>query len=397
METIERYILHMDMDAFYAAIEQHDHPELKGLPVLVGGSARDRGVVSTASYEARRFGCRSAMPMATAVKLCPQAVVLPGRMDRYAEVSRQVFEILEHFTPQIEPLSIDEAFLDVTGCRKLFGPPEHIAREIKRRIVERTGLTASVGVAPNKFLAKLASDHKKPDGLVVVLPEGVLDFLNLLPVSRLWGVGKATLPRFEQLGLRTFADVRRLTREDLVRHFGGAGEDFYNFVRGIDDRPVCTESETKSISSETTFATDIPLREVETLKAVLLDQTDQVARRLRRHQFLARTVTLKIRSGDFRTLTRSRTLDTATDETEELWKAVTGLFETWANVRPFAVRLIGVGLSSLATHQGRQMTLFDQPEHQRQKQLDQTLDRIRDKFGRDAITRGLTRQGPEEE
>jgi DNA polymerase IV len=391
----ERHILHIDMDAFYASVEQRDQPALRGKPVLVGGTPKERSVVSAASYEARRFGCRSAMPMATAIKLCPQAVVVPVRMSRYADVSNQVFEIFEQFTPLVEPVSIDEAFLDVTGCEKLFGPPETIARQIKRRILERTQLTASVGVAPNKFLAKLASDLKKPDGLVVVPVDRIEEFLDPLPVGKLWGVGKATLPRFEAAGLHTFGDVRKLSLERLRRLAGGAGEDFYRFVRGLDDRAVITESEAKSLSTETTFAADVPVRELENLRAVLLDQTDHVARRLRRHPMLARTVTIKIRSGEFKTLTRSTTLETATDQTEVFWKAAAELFEAWRNVRPFAVRLIGMGVSSLTPPSGQQMNLFDQEESSRRRQLDHAIDRIRDRFGSDAIVRGVPKPGGE--
>jgi len=382
------------MDAFYASVEQHDHPELKGKPVLVGGSPQERGVVSAASYEARAFGCHSAMPMSTAIRMCRQAIVVPVRMDRYADVSGQVFEILEQFTPLVEPLSIDEAFLDVTGCERLFGPPETIAREITRRIRAGTHLTASVGVAPNKFLAKLASDLKKPDGLVVVPMDRIEEFLDPLPVSRLWGVGKATLPRFEQLRLRTLGDVRKLSLEELRRHFGSAGDDFYRFVRGIDDREVRPESETKSLSTETTFAADIPVRELEYLRGVLLDQTDHVSRRLRRHRLLARTVTLKIRGPDFTTITRSSTLASATDETDAFWTAASALFDNWARQRPEPVRLIGVGLSSLSSHHGQQLLLFDQDETQRRRQLDQAIDQIRDRFGKEAISRGLSRLEP---
>ncbi len=390
MESQEpRHILHIDMDAFFASVEQRDRPELAGKPVLVGGNPNQRGVVSAASYEARPFGCHSAMPMATAMRLCPQAIVVPVRMERYAEVSEQIFKIFQQFTPLVEPVSIDEAFLDVTGCQRLFGSPESIAREIKKRIKTETQLTASVGVAPNKFLAKLASDLKKPDGLVVVPMDRIEEFLDPLPVSKLWGVGKATLPRFEQLGLRTFGDVRKRPITDLQKYFGAAGEDFYHFVRGIDDRPVATESETKSISTETTFAADIPLKNLEYLRGVLLDQTDQVARRLRQQEFLAKTVTLKIRSPDFTTLTRSITLANPTDQTDEFWKAAGELFDKWAREKPFAVRLLGVGLSSLSTHHGQQLLLFDQDQTNRHRQLDQAMDKIRDKFGSGVIGRGL--------
>ncbi|MHC4093589.1 MAG: DNA polymerase IV, partial [Planctomycetota bacterium] len=280
-EPGERHILHVDMDAFFAAIEQLDRPELRGKPVLVGGSPTGRGVVSTASYEARPFGCHSAMPMARAVRLCPRAIVVRPRVRRYAEVSRQVLEIAGQFTPLVEPLSIDEAFLDVTGSTRLLGPAEQIARELKRRIREETHLTASVGLAPNKFLAKLGSDMEKPDGLVIVPSDGVRAFLAPLPISRLWGVGKATLPKLEALGVRTFGDLGRFSEVALRNHFGEAGEHFYRLVRGIDDRNVVPDREAKSISHEVTFSVDID--DYDHLRAVLLGQTEHVAHRLRRH------------------------------------------------------------------------------------------------------------------
>jgi DNA polymerase-4 len=380
-----RHILHVDMDAFFAAIEQLDRPELRGVPVLVGGDPKGRGVVSTASYEARPFGCHSAMPMARAVRLCPQAIVVRPRFERYAEVSRQVFEILEQFTPLVEPLSIDEAFLDVTGSTRLFGPAEQAARELKRRVAEKTQLTASVGVAPNKFLAKLASDLEKPDGLVVVPSDQVQAFLDPLPIGRLWGVGKATLPRLEQLGVKTFADLHRFSEADLRDRFGEAGEHFWRLVRGLDDRDVVPDREAKSISHEITFAVDVD--DHEHLRAVLLDQTEHVARRLRRHDRLARTVVLKIRSGDFTTITRRTTLNAPTDETDRFWEAAAGLFETWARRRPPAVRLIGMGVTQLSSRAGQQLCLFDQEEAPGHR-LDVTLDRIRDRFGDDAVSRG---------
>ncbi len=382
----ERRILHVDMDAFYAAIEQHDRPELRGKPILVGGSPQGRGVVTTASYEARPFGCHSAMPMARAVRLCPQAIVVPPRFERYGEVSRQVFAIIEFFTPLVEPLSIDEAFLDVTGSLQLFGPPVQIAQELKRRIQTETGLTASVGVAPNKFVAKLASDLEKPDGLVVVRPDGVQAFLDPLPIARLWGVGKATLPRFEALGVRTFADARRLSEMQLRECFGEAGKHFSALVRGLDERPVVADREAKSISHETTFAVDVS--NPEQLRGVLLHQLEQVAGRLRRHGRLARTVMLKVRSAEFVTVTRRTTLEQATDRTDVLWHAAAGLFDTWARQRPGRVRLVGVGASQLSDACGRQLSLFERQDEARQRQLDRVIDTIRERFGRDAITRG---------
>lgn len=387
MNTAAEYpILHADMDAFYAAIEQLDHPELRGKPLLVGGSPRERGVVAAASYEARPFGCHSAMPMARALRLCPQAIVVPPRFERYVEISRQVFEIFEQFTPLVEPLSIDEAFLDVAGSTRLFGPPEQIARELKRRIRAETKLTVSVGVAPNKFLAKLASDLKKPDGLVIVEAEQVLAFLDPLPISRMWGVGKATLPRFDEIGVRTFADARRLSESELRERFGEAGGCFYRLVRGIDDREVTPDREAKSISNEITFPVD--LDDHEYLRAVLLEQAQQVARRLRRSGLMARAVTLKIRSGDFTTITRRTTLASPTDQTDLLWQAVVALFDRWMREQPFRVRLIGLGLSQLTTEAGQQLSLFGQDEARRRRTLDRTIDSIRDRFGDGAISRG---------
>ncbi|MGB2986270.1 MAG: DNA polymerase IV [Phycisphaerae bacterium] len=383
-----RHILHVDMDAFFASVEQLDEPQLRGKPLLVGGRPEERGVVAAASYEARQSGCRSAMPMAAALRRCPNAIVVPPRGKRYADVSAVIFEIMEQFTPLVEPLSIDEAFLDVTGSTGLFGPPEQIAQEVRRRVRAEAQLTASVGVASNKFLAKLASDLDKPDGLVLVSDDEVQAFLDPLPISRLWGVGKATLPRFEELGIRTFGDALRLSEAEFRGSFGEAGGQFYRLVRGIDNRQVVPDREAKSISHEVTFPVDID--DWEHLKSVLLGQTEQVARRLRRHGLLARTVTVKIRTEDFRTITRSRTFDTATDETDAMWQTVAGLFDAWARQRPPAVRLIGMGVSQLSTGTGQQLSLFGQEESARHRQIDKAMDEIRDRFGEGAVWRGGT-------
>jgi DNA polymerase-4 len=253
---VTRRILHVDMDAFYAAVEQRDRPELRGKPVLVGGWG-NRGVVCAASYEARPFGCRSAMPISTALRLCPDAIVLPVRMARYQEVSRQVFAIFEEFSPLVEPLSVDEAFLDLSGTEEIFGSPEAAAAKLKARVRDTTGLTASVGVAPNKFLAKVASDLRKPDGLVVVPPDRIQAFLDPLPVERLWGVGPATLTRFRNLGVRTVADVRRLHPERLKREFGSSADHFRRLAQGLDDRPVSPDHQAKIVSHEFTFGEDV--------------------------------------------------------------------------------------------------------------------------------------------
>lgn len=384
-----RQILHVDMDAFYAAVEQHDRPELRGQPVLVGGDPRGRGVVTTASYEARPFGCHSAMPMARAIRLCPRAIIVRPRFARYAEISRQVRAIFDAYTPLVEPLSIDEAFLDITGSTRLLGPPEHIAREIKRRIRADTGLTASVGLAPNKFLAKLASDLEKPDGLVIVAPDRVQAFLDPLPIGRLWGVGAATLPKLERLGVRTFADLRRFPMEELRERFGDWGAHFGELVRGEDERPVVPDHEAKSISHETTFAEDSA--DVEHLRGVLLTLVEQVAGRLRRHALAARTVFIKVRTADFDTHTRRCTLPAPTDETAQLWLAAAGLFTEWsgsAERRKRAVRLLGAGVAQLTRAGAGQLELFASRASLAQRRLDRAVDAIRARFGDDAITHG---------
>lgn len=380
-----RHIIHADMDGFFAAIEQLDRPDLRGRPVLVGGDPKGRGVVSTASYEARRFGCHSAMPMASAIRLCPQAVIVRPRMARYVEVSQQVFDVFEQFTPLIESLSIDEAFLDITGSIRLLGPPEGIAAKLKREIRERTGLTASVGVASNKFLAKLASDQQKPDGLVIVSHDGIGEFLDALQISRMWGVGKATLPRLERMAIYTFGDAVRVSKTEWQNLFGQQGERFWQLVRGIDDRPVVPDRVAKSISHEVTFPIDVT--DHDHLRTVVLDQTDHVARRLRRHGLTARTVTLKIRSADFTTITRRATVSEPSDETDVLWQIASSLFAAWERHHPPPVRLIGVGVSQFFSCGDRQLGLFDDPSRGSQA-LDQAVDTIRDRFGDQAIRRG---------
>ncbi len=380
-----RHIIHADMDGFFAAVEQLDKPELRCKPVLVGGDPKGRGVVSTASYEARRFGCHSAMPMASAIRLCPQAVIVRPRMARYSEMSKQVFDVFEQFTPLVESLSIDEAFLDLTGSIRLLGPPDAIAVKLKQEVRERTGLTVSVGVASNKFLAKLASDQKKPDGLVIVSQDEIRDFLNPLPISRMWGIGKATLPRLERIAIHTFGDAVGLSKTEWQNLFGQNGERFWHLVRGSDDRPVVPDRAAKSISHEVTFPVDIA--DHDHLRAVILDQTDHVAHRLRRHGLTARTVTLKIRSDDFTTITRRATAQDPTDETDVLWQLASTLFAAWERQNPPPVRLIGVGLSQFSSCEDRPLGLFDKPNHDSQA-LDQAVDTICDRFGDQAIRRG---------
>jgi DNA polymerase IV len=377
-------ILHVDMDTYYASVEQRDRPELRGLPVIVGG-IDGRGVVCAASYEARVFGVRSAMPISTARRLCPRGVYLPVRMQHYALVSRQIRDILLSFTPLVEPLSLDEAFLDIRGCTDLFGSPETIARRIKQTIKAETDLIASVGVGPNKFLAKLASDHGKPDGLVVVAPDKVLDFLSPLPVGRLWGVGAKGEKRLHSLGLHTVGQIAALPESVLAGHFGDHGRQLWRLAHGLDDRTVVPDREAKSISTETTFSSD--LSDSEALQSCLLDLVDHLAARLRNHGLRARTIALKVRSSDFHTRTRAMALGEATNGTEVLWQASKKLFGRTITNDLLPVRLLGVAASRLTDITAIQGDLFDEVS-QRQSAVDQAVDAIRERFGRSAIQRG---------
>lgn len=379
-----RRIIHVDMDAFYAAVEQIDCPDLAGKPVIVGGDLR-RGVVSSASYEARSFGVKSAMPMAQAVKLCPNAIVIKPHMRRYKEVSEKIFEILLSFTPLVEPLSLDEAFLDVTGSEKLFGPAEQIAQQIKARIKNELGLSCSIGIAPNKFLAKLASDLKKPDGFVVVREDEIEKFLKDLPVSKLWGVGKATEQKLQQMGISTIGALRELTHVELIKRFGKMGSHLYALARGIDERPVVPERKAKSISRETTFLEDI--YDPETLKGMLFELTEEVAAELREEDLLARTVQIKIRFADFKTITRSSSFKQVTNVTELLWREAEKLFDEKVDLHRRGVRLVGVGVSNL-TRAEAQLPLFKEQKQARLEKLDKTVDELRKKFGEKIIERG---------
>ena len=384
-------ILHVDMDAFYASVEQRDRPELRGRPVIVGGSAESRGVVSAASYEARKFGVHSAMPTAVARRRCPDGIFLPVRMEHYARIAQQIREILLSFTPLVEPLSLDEAFLDVRGCERLFGAPPEIAREIKRRIRAEMDLVASVGVAPNKLLAKLASDFGKPDGLVVVKSERVAEFLAPLPVGRIWGIGAKAEKRLHDLGIRTVAQLAAAPEQLLIDQFGESGRSFRQLAQGMDDRCVVPDEAAKSISTETTFARDIGDRAV--LRSWLLELADHVAWRLRQIGARARSVELKVRCSDFQTHTRSATLRESTDTTEVIWNAVAELFDRRISDRLMPLRLVGVGASGLERNAAVQHQLFDEADRNKQKALDSASDQIRERFGDQAVRRAgvLTR------
>jgi DNA polymerase-4 len=372
------------MDAFYASVEQRDRPELRGRPVIVGGLG-GRGVVSAASYEARPFGVHSAMPMSIARRLCPQGVFLPVRMKRYAAVSRQVRDVLHSFTPLVEPLSLDEAFLDVRGCEGLFGPAPEIAHKVKGRIKAETGLTASVGVAANKFLAKVASDLGKPDGLVVVPAGGAAAFLGPLPVGRVWGVGAKAEGRLHALGVRTVGQLAALPEKALVGHFGELGRHVWRLARGDDGRAVVPDGAAKSVSAETTFARDIGDREA--LRTWLLGLTDHLAGRLRHAGLRARTVEVKVRSSDFRTRHRAQGLGQATNATGVIWQAARQLLDRGLTDEVLPVRLLGVGASRLTREGVVQGDLFDGGRRQ-QEALDRAIDAIRGRFGGAAIRRG---------
>ncbi len=381
-----RRILHVDMDAFYASVEQRDNPRLAGRPVIVGGDPQGRGVVSAASYEVRRFGVFSAMPMRQALRRCPQAVILPVRMGRYAEVSRQIHAIFADYTPLIEPLSLDEAFLDVTGSIALLGPEILMGREIKQRIKAELKLVASVGVAPNKFLAKVGSDLEKPDGFVVITEQNKQAVLDPLPVKRVWGVGKVTQQTLASRGIETVRQLRQMPFDLLEATLGGAAaSSLYRLARGQDDRAVEPEQEAKSLSSERTFATDVTNRA--DLEGVLLEEVERVAARLRRQQLYAKTVMLKVRYGDFRTITRRITLAQSTCLTERLWEAARSLLIAWQKTAFGPVRLIGFGVTGLAAEQGRQMELFPDPQEQKLRRLDRVIDEVRDRYGAEALQR----------
>ena len=338
-----RKIIHIDMDAFYASVEQRDDPALKGRPVAVGGT-RERGVVAAASYEARRYGVRSAMASALARRMCPELVFVRPRFEVYREVSRQIHGIFAEFTDLIEPLSLDEAYLDVTDNHQGIATATEVARRIRARIREETGLTASAGVSYNKFIAKLASDHNKPDGLCVVRPERGLDFIAKLAVGRFHGVGPVTATRMEKLGIHTGADLRRCSREFLAQQFGKSGDYFYLAARAIDHRPVRPDRVRKSIGSENTFFQD--LFSHDDLAAALLESSETVARHAARTAKAGRTIAIKLRYSDFRTLTRARTLPAPVSDVDTIQQVALALLAPLEPVKQ-GVRLLGVTLSNL--------------------------------------------------
>lgn len=379
------------MDAFYASVEQQDRPELKGKPLIVGGTG-GRGVVAAASYAVRSFGVRSAMPMREALKRCPDAIVVQPRMARYKEVSDQVFAIFREFTPLVEGLSLDEAFLDVTASRQLLGGPEQIGAEIRRRIATDTGLTASVGIAPNKLLAKIASDLNKPNGMCRIDAGNLREVLDPLPIQKLFGVGQKTLPTVQAAGIHTFGDARRADEQTLWRAFGKHGKAMRDRASGLDDRPVEADREEKSISAEETFGVDI--RSPAELTAQLKALADRTASRLRAQQLLAGRVSVKIRRADFSTYTRQRALAPPTQETAVISAAAETLLKEWLGSQPrAAIRLLGVGVADLQAQ--RQPDLFSGTQPDSGSRLDSAVDGIRDRFGDGLLTRAsLLPRGP---
>jgi DNA polymerase-4 len=387
LAAMQTWIMHVDMDAFYASIEQRDHPELKGRPVIVGGG--ERGVVAASSYEARRFGVRSAMPMFRARRLCPRGVFVPVRMERYREVSRSIMAVLSSFSPLVEQASVDEAYLDATGLERLFGLPRNLWAAVKAAVCEASGLTCSVGLAPVKFLAKIASDMGKPDGLTVLQPDEVPAFLAALVVEKFPGIGEKTLALLESMAVRNGGDVLRYPEDFWVRRLGKAGAVLYNRARGIDEREVIPFTAPKSESAENTFDADTLDRGE--LEIRLFRQAERVGTSLRRQNLAGRTITLKVKYADFCMLTRSMTLSEPTDSTSRIYESAVALLTALNPTRK--LRLIGIAVSRFGWGcAARQCSLWPEKDEsrreERNKALDAALDTLRDRFGEDAVVRG---------
>ncbi len=381
-----KHIIHLDMDAFYPSVEVLDNPALKGKPVIVGGS-KERGVVSSASYEARKFGIHSAQPIAKAKRLCPGGIFLPVRMSRYQEISKQVFKIFHRFTPLVEPISIDEAFLDVTDSIRLFGQPGNIAKKIKQIILTETGLTISAGVAPSKFVAKIASDIDKPDGLTVVHPDDVRDFLDPLPVKKMWGVGKVSQRLLSRLNIHNFRDLRQTPVKVLEKKFGKHGVKIHLLAMGVDERDVIPDHDVKSIGHEQTFLKDII--SLDTVQKELLALGSKVARRMRQKGLKGKTITLKVKYSDFVQITRSVTLPKSIDDGSEIYSVACRLLEK-TRVTKKPVRLLGISLSRLSClGTGTQLSLFDQDRSSQERQrLNTVLDSLYEKYGDKSVVPG---------
>ncbi len=383
---MNRTILHLDMDAFFAAVEQLDHPDYRGKPVIVGADPKaghGRGVVATASYAARVYGIHSAMPISRAFRRCPHGIYVRGRYDRYSELSKKLITILRDFTPIIEKISIDEAFLDVSGCLKIFGDVALIGRKVKERVGNELKLIASVGIAPNKFLAKIASDLEKPDGLVIVKAGDEKAFLKDLPIARLWGVGKKTETVLNRLGISTIGQVAEMPQEHLSQRLGKWGSALWRLSHGIDERPVVTSSQQKSISQERTFEDDIDDEDL--IERTLFRLSDDLSRLMRSHHLKGRTLTLKIRLEDFSTFTRSQSVSDFVDSPDVLRGVVINLYRDFDREGK-KVRLLGVGVSQLNSVSGEQLGLFAQ-ESPLTAKVTELLDLLKDKYGEGAVSR----------
>lgn len=387
--TWTRIILHGDMDAFFAAVEQRDRPELKGKPVVVGGTG-GRGVVSTASYEARRFGIKSAMPMAHALRRCPEAVVLPPDFSRYQTVSAEINAVFNSYSPLVEPLSLDEAFIDMTGAEKLFGSPAEMAERLKRDVREATlGLTISVGVSTTKYTAKVASDFQKPDGLTLVPENAVRSFLRPLPVSRLWGVGDKSRQILETAGFRRIEDVADSTPEKMAQLLGSVGVQVWELANGIDPRPVVPQRDAKSIGKEFTLETDV--RGKTAIMPFLQTAAEKVARSLRKQGLEASGVRVKLKTSDFQLLSRQENLRRSTDSALPLFQSACALLDRMPLT--FAFRLVGLAAFHLRpAGQSAQGMLFEDAAREKQQRLDRTMDAVREKFGDPALQRGNAAQ-----
>jgi DNA polymerase-4 len=383
------------MDAFYASVEQLDNPELRGLPVIVGGKSA-RGVVTSASYEARKFGVRSAMPSVQARKLCPQAIFVAGRMSRYGEISKVVRRVFGEFSPVVEPLSLDEAFIDLTGTERVHGSALDAGRALKRRVTEETGLVVSVGVAPIKMAAKILSDMSKPDGLLSIGPAEVVPFLHGLPVERIWGVGRVTLARLNEFGVQTVGDLARRDVAELRSAFGSMGPHLHALANGIDPRPVIGDWQRKSYGEENTFATDLALKSGE-LRRILIAHGEAIARRLRADEVKARTISVKLKlarplgQGRYPVLSRSYSLEHASDDGSEITRVAINLLDRVPATDK--IRLAGVHVHNLERADSAQTGLFDPRaiDESKRSRLNRALDAVTTRFGEDAVTRGLAR------
>lgn len=378
-------IIHIDMDAFYASVEQRDNPAYQNKPLIVGGTS-NRGVVSSASYEARAFGVKSAMPIITAKKLCPQAICILPNMQAYQNESEKILNIMYRYTPMIEPLSLDEAYLEVGGSKRLFGSAEVIGKKIQAAILKELGLSCSVGVAPNKFLSKIASEMKKPKGFFVIEWENRHSILDPLPVTAIGGIGKKTAEIVLALGIRTIKDLRTTPLSVLQSCLGNQAEYFLRMANGEDDRPVTLPQNPLSIGREETFGEDI--YRADHLKSHLQELVDEVASRLRHQKFSAHTITLKIKYADFTLITRSNTNEKATSQTKEIYEIGLMLLEKVPDIHKKGVRLIGISASQLTNIETGQLYLFEEPADEKQQAIDKVMDNIRARYGHKIIFPG---------